>query len=762
VTGLHPGTVIGDQRYVTVRALSTQGEAEVWSAQDNETDQLVTLVVMPLSAPTTAAVLDAASRSAGVDNPRLVRVLDVGSEFDHGFFVEESLDGAQSLTSLAGGIGMAAEEVRRLTGEVALALDAASRRGLHHLGLTPDNVLRMPDGSVKLTGLATQAALAGQDHVGGKRALRRDAKGLVALAYAGLTGRWPLGGDVGLPPAPKVVGGVPRPSEIAVGIPADLDTIAHLTLNQNLGPVSPGDYAAQIAPWPSLSVAERDVLAIPGTGREDDSLEIPLLGSHASTPGLAGAAAVGGAGIGGAAVGAARAAGSGEDTSTDPGAEAATGAAAATGRQAAREADSANAGAAPGSDTSAANDVTAPIETGPRGPMSWLGRGRGSDDKAAIAGPVTSPVTPDPGTSNSDTTKPGTTTPRSDGIPGKKAAAAGTAAVGTAAAGAAAAGTAAAGSAAAGSTTTAAGAAGAGAAASAAISGALDSAGAFGKKLAARTRSGLGGLSERTRNAIGRSEGATSDHRELKAAIRREEAASEVSIDQAPQQPELEAPAPLLPAEAGAQPSRAQSRFVLATFAAALAVIGIVAGAVAFRPPKSNLEAILGPDTIHPTSASSTSSQTTTEPPAGTAEAVPIVGATGYDPEGDGAENNDQAARVFDEDPSTFWQSEGYQGPKFGGLKSGVGLVVDLGQDVTPSSITLTLPNPSSLELYLGSEPDRTGANLIGTVTNQQGEVSVPVTDSATGRYVIVWFTDAPQVADGRWRAMLSEIAVLG
>lgn len=285
MTGLHPGTVIGDQRYVTVRALSTQGEAEVWSAQDNETDHLVTLVVMPLSAPTTAAVLDAASRSAGVDNPRLVRVLDVGSEFDHGFFVEESLDGAQSLTSLAGGIGMAAEEVRRLTGEVALALDAASRRGLHHLGLTPDNVLRMPDGSVKLTGLATQAALAGQDHVGGKRALRRDAKGLVALAYAGLTGRWPLGGDVGLPPAPKVVGGVPRPSEIAVGIPADLDTIAHLTLNQNLGPVSPGDYAAQIAPWPSLSVAERDVLAIPGTGREDDSLEIPLLGSHASTPG---------------------------------------------------------------------------------------------------------------------------------------------------------------------------------------------------------------------------------------------------------------------------------------------------------------------------------------------------------------------------------------------------------------------------------------------------------------------------------------------
>ncbi|MFZ1577326.1 MAG: hypothetical protein WAT47_03095, partial [Nostocoides sp.] len=182
MTGLQPGTVVGDQRYVVIRALSEYGDAEVWTAQDHGTDQLVTLVVLPMSSPTALAVLDAASRSADVDNPRLVRVLDVGREYDYGYFTEESLDGAVSLTQLAGGIGMAAEEVRRITGEVALALDAAQRRGLHHLGLTPDNVLLMPDGSVKLAGLATQAALAGQDHVGGKRALRRDTKGLVALA----------------------------------------------------------------------------------------------------------------------------------------------------------------------------------------------------------------------------------------------------------------------------------------------------------------------------------------------------------------------------------------------------------------------------------------------------------------------------------------------------------------------------------------------------------------------------------------------------
>lgn len=748
MTGLQPGTVIGDQRYVTVRALSEHGDAEVWSAQDNVRDQLVTLVVLPLSTPTALAVLDAASRSAGVDNPRLARVLDVGRDLDHGYFVEESLDGAVSMTQLASGIGMAAEEVRRLTGEVALALDAAQRRGLHHLGLTPDNVLRMPDGSVKLTGLATQAALAGQDHVGGKRALRRDARGLVALAYAGLTGRWPLGGDVGLPPAPKVVGGVPRPSEIAVGVPADLDAICQLTLNQNLGPVSPGDYAAQIAPWPSMSVPENDALAIPGPGREDDSLEIPVLGapragaessaSALSTPPPAGAVPP-------------------SAGAPDPAAMTRPGAA----------------------------DLTAPLPISPE-PTQWLaGAGQPTSGPAAAGLPsgaaalAEAPAAQAPAAAASAGDRPGEPSAGADAAPraggwkrrwmnlGQSSASASEAldeSVDTAAGApdADSARTGAADAVTGAATGAAAGVAGATTGAAAGMAGAVAGAGAAGRRLAARLRGSVENVGDRARTATSKAEGAVSEHRELKAAIRRVEADSEVSIDQAPQQPDLEPPVPLLPPESGAQPTPAQSRFVLATFAAAVALAGIVAGAVAFRPPKSDLEAILGPDTVHPTTSASTSTTTTTSAPSGGGEEMPIVGATGYDPEGDGAEYNDLAPRVYDEDPTTYWQSEGYQGPKFGGLKSGVGLIVDLGQDVTPSSVELTVPNASSLELYLGSEPDRAGANRIGTVVNEKGKVTVPVTDGATGRYVIVWFTDTPLVSDGRYRAMLSEISVIG
>ena len=263
--GVGPGTLLGGRYAVTLRT-SEAPSHERWRASDHTLEREVVLVCFPASSPIAAAALDAARRAAGVEDARLVRVLDVGTDQGIAFIVEEPLTGAVPLSHLLQSGGLPAGEVRRLTGETASALDKASHRGLHHLALTPSTVLRMPDGAVKVRGLATEAVLTGADRVTDEQASRADAVGLVKVAYAGLTGRWPAvavddglvgrgpAAGTGLEDAPPVVGGVAAPSEIVTGVPNDLDLICRMTLSSGggrRGPLSPGDLALQIAPWPS-------------------------------------------------------------------------------------------------------------------------------------------------------------------------------------------------------------------------------------------------------------------------------------------------------------------------------------------------------------------------------------------------------------------------------------------------------------------------------------------------------------------------------
>ena len=247
--GVGPGTILGDRYFL--RSRLTQGrDVERWSAHDTTLARTIALTVVGEGHPNRAGILDAARRAAGVEDARLVHILDVGSQAGNSYFVEEGMEDATSLTTILLGGPLPAEEARRIVGEVATSLETARQRGLHHLRLTPELVLRTPDGAIKVEGVAVAAAIDDAQEPDAEAASRLDAVGVVALAYAALTGRWPLDEQVaGIEPAPRVVGGVAAPSEIATGVPADLDALCRMTLNEDTGPLSPGDFAHQIAPW---------------------------------------------------------------------------------------------------------------------------------------------------------------------------------------------------------------------------------------------------------------------------------------------------------------------------------------------------------------------------------------------------------------------------------------------------------------------------------------------------------------------------------
>lgn len=247
--GAGPGTLLGG-RYDLRNRLSQGRDLECWSANDTTLEREVNLTIVGSDHPNRAGVLDAARRAAGVEDARLVRILDVGNHEGNSFIVEESMGGSESLAEILRQGPLPAEEARRVAGETARGLDRAGRRGLHHLLLTPDSVLISPDGAIRVSGVAVAAAINGPGEPDGDTASRRDTVCLVAVVYAALTGRWPLDEQIsGFEQAPRVVDGVAAPSEIAAGVPTDLDTLCRLTLNEGSGPVTPGEFANQIAPW---------------------------------------------------------------------------------------------------------------------------------------------------------------------------------------------------------------------------------------------------------------------------------------------------------------------------------------------------------------------------------------------------------------------------------------------------------------------------------------------------------------------------------
>lgn len=255
-----PGSVLGG-RYVLRRRLDDADHASSWQAHDETLDRLVHVRALAPEHPHAQVVLDAARRAAAVEDSRLVRVLDVGADDAVTFVVTEWLAADPLETRLQQG-PLAADSARTVVGEASLALEAARRRGVHHLRLSPRVVHVLDDGSVKIADLATAAALDGLEIGGGEgevdsdEATRTDARDLVALAYAALTATWPLPDGSDLPGAPRVGGAPVAPSHIVSGAPADLDTICAQTFAGAGGPDSPAELARQIAPWGRQRQAE--------------------------------------------------------------------------------------------------------------------------------------------------------------------------------------------------------------------------------------------------------------------------------------------------------------------------------------------------------------------------------------------------------------------------------------------------------------------------------------------------------------------------
>jgi hypothetical protein len=145
---------------------------------------------------------------------------------------------------------------------------------------------------------------------------------------------------------------------------------------------------------------------------------------------------------------------------------------------------------------------------------------------------------------------------------------------------------------------------------------------------------------------------------------------------------------------------------------------------------------------------------------------IEAAGATDLDPQGDPPEENPELAPlVVDGDPATAWRTMTYEqqfGP--GGLKSGVGLTVDLGETVDVATVDVTtVGSPTRLSVFVTDEPptDVAGLTEAGSATASGTRARVSLEEPVSGRYLVVWLTAVPAV-DGGFRGEVAEVVVRG
>ena len=256
------GTPIGTGRYRLLSTLpATLPRIVRHLGYDTILDRDVTILALTAATPHRDEVLEAATRAVLVEDERMQRVHDVETSSE-AFIVTEPTEGVPFSTFARADSDPAL--IRAIIGEVAQVLDACSRRGLHHLHLSPDSVRLRPDGRVQLSGVGIEAAVLGlQGNDSDPLAFdRTDARALIELLYYGLTGRWP-GKRSGIASAPMVDGAPAPPSSInhSMGADdADLDALVARTWGSNV-PISASEVARALEPWDTSVLVEDAAIA---------------------------------------------------------------------------------------------------------------------------------------------------------------------------------------------------------------------------------------------------------------------------------------------------------------------------------------------------------------------------------------------------------------------------------------------------------------------------------------------------------------------
>jgi len=144
---------------------------------------------------------------------------------------------------------------------------------------------------------------------------------------------------------------------------------------------------------------------------------------------------------------------------------------------------------------------------------------------------------------------------------------------------------------------------------------------------------------------------------------------------------------------------------------------------------------------------------------------VPIVGGSVFDPQGDGTPDyKDYVDRAFDGNAESAWLTWVYKG-QFPSLKTGVGLMLELDHETTPTSVTVnSATNGTVIEVRSATSPTATldQTTALGSGTVADGAVTIALSNAPKSKYLVVFVTQMTPTTDKQFQSKINEITVQG
>ena len=243
---LREGMFLAD-RYEIIEQIGTGGMADVYKAKCHKLNRYVAIKVMKSEFSQDKTFVSKfwaeVQSAAGLVNPNVVNVYDVGVENGIYYIVMELVEGITLKKYIEKRGRLPYKEAVSIAIQVANGMDAAHKHNIVHRDIKPQNIIISKEGKVKVTdfGIAkvassatinTSASMGSVHYIspeqarGGYSDERSDIYSLGITLFEMLTGTVPFDGDSAVSVAVQhIQDSIPLPSQLVEGVPVSVDKI---------------------------------------------------------------------------------------------------------------------------------------------------------------------------------------------------------------------------------------------------------------------------------------------------------------------------------------------------------------------------------------------------------------------------------------------------------------------------------------------------------------------------------------------------------